>query len=200
MSDFEQAAILGGCLAKPYAREIFRLLATYRSLSASEAASRLNLHIQTTQGFLETLATLGIVAKHEANDKTRPYFRYVLKVDRISLELDFAGMAQARTGRAALARRVRERRAAGSRFVAARGRNAVSTVVIWTGSGRDRTERRINLTRAQGAALFHLPFPSDDPRPIAGLIEDGNVDEAHIGEVTDIIDRLAEFGVIEVFE
>ena len=52
--DFKQAALLGACLAKDYAPEMFRLLVNYRSLSASEAASRLDLHVQPAQTFLET--------------------------------------------------------------------------------------------------------------------------------------------------
>jgi DNA-binding IclR family transcriptional regulator len=64
--DFERASQLGGCLSKDYAPEMFRLLVNYRSLSASEAASRLDLHVQTAQSFLETLASLGILDKEES--------------------------------------------------------------------------------------------------------------------------------------
>jgi hypothetical protein len=36
--DFKEAAKLGSCLSKDYAEDLFRLLTTYESISASEAA------------------------------------------------------------------------------------------------------------------------------------------------------------------
>jgi hypothetical protein len=197
MDDFAKIALLGGCLSRQYAPEIFRLLATYRSLSASEAASRANLHIQTAQTFLETLTALGVLEKQEATDRTRPYFRYHLKVDHISLEVDFKSMAGPRK-KEQLERRVRERRSSGSRFVAARGRNAISMVVAWVGNGRQRQERRINLTPAQGSFLFYLPFPSDEPRSVAQIMVEAGLDEASAREVLDLIDRLETFNAIEI--
>lgn len=53
--DFETAAKLGAYFSKDYAEELFRLLVNYKDISASEAASRLNLHIQTVQDFLEAM-------------------------------------------------------------------------------------------------------------------------------------------------
>jgi predicted transcriptional regulator len=196
MDDFARIALLGSCLSREYAPEVFRLLATYRTLSASEVASRTNLHIQTAQTFLETLTTLGVLEKQEATDKTRPYFRYHLKVDRVSLEVDFKTMAAPRK-KEQLERRVRERRSSGTRFVAARGRNAVSMVVAWVGTGRQRQERRLNLTPAQGAFLFYLPFPSDAPRSIAQIMVEASLDETCAREVLDLVDRLDTFGGIE---
>ena len=58
-TDFQKAARLGACLSKDYAQDLFRLMVNYRDISASEAASRLNIHIRTAQDFLETLADLG---------------------------------------------------------------------------------------------------------------------------------------------
>ena len=65
--DFENAARLGACLSKDYAPEMFRLLVDYRSLSASEAASRLNLHVRTAQSFLEALESMGCRVQRKAN-------------------------------------------------------------------------------------------------------------------------------------
>ena len=56
--DFAAARRLGACLSRDYADEFFRLLVNYRDISASEAASRLGLHIRTAQDFLEALAEL----------------------------------------------------------------------------------------------------------------------------------------------
>ncbi len=61
--DFKTAAQLGTYLSKDYAREFFRLLVSYQDISASEAASRLGLHIKTAQDFLEGLTGIGILRR-----------------------------------------------------------------------------------------------------------------------------------------
>ena len=43
--DFVTAAILGTYISKDYAEDFFKLLVDYQDISASEAASRLGLHI-----------------------------------------------------------------------------------------------------------------------------------------------------------
>jgi transposase len=63
--DFKRAATLGSYMSKDYAEDLFRLLVTYQDISASEAASRLNLHIKTVQDFLEAMASLDILSKTE---------------------------------------------------------------------------------------------------------------------------------------
>ncbi len=194
--DFERAAQLGACLAKDYAAEMFRLLVNYESLSASEAASRLDLHVQTAQTFLETLASLGILDKEESLEKSRPYYRYSLKTTRLKLDLDLATLA-VDDSRAGLGRWIRERRNAGARFTEARGGNAISSVAVWTGDGRSREERKLTLTEAQGAFLYHLPFPGAEPLPVAAIMEKAGVDEARASEILDIVGRLEDLGVVE---
>jgi len=51
--DYHIAAKLGASLSKEYAEDFFKLLVNYQDISASEAASRLNLHIRTAQDFLK---------------------------------------------------------------------------------------------------------------------------------------------------
>jgi hypothetical protein len=196
-SDFERAAVLGGCLAKEYAREMLRLLVNYRSLSASEAASRLDLHVRTAQSFLEALESLGIVRKEQSHDKSRPYFRFFLESQRIELALDLTSLAEPSNPTVSLRRRVRERKDAGARFVTARGGGAISRVVVWTGEGRAREERTLNLTEAQGAFLFHLPFPGAAPQPVATVMREAGVADAAAPEILDIVERLEALEVIE---
>ncbi len=193
--DFERASQLGACLSKDYAAEMFRLLVNYRSLSASEAASRLDLHVQTAQTFLETLASLGILDKEESLEKSRPYYRYSLKTTRVTLDLDLASLAA--DSPADLGRRVRERKNAGARFTEARGGNAISSVAVWTGDGRSREERKLTLTEAQGAFLYHLPFPGAEPLSVTAIMKKAGVDESRASEILDIVGRLEDLGVVE---
>jgi DNA-binding Lrp family transcriptional regulator len=195
--DFKQAAILGSYISKDYAEDLFRLLATYSSISASEAASRLDLHVKTVQDFLEAMFDLGILEREEVYEKKRPYFRYTLKVKKISFELDLQYLfpSDARDERTSLM--IRERMNAGARFTTARSDQYISNIVIWTGKGRERTERRINLSIPQGQFLYHLPFPSADHQSIKSIMLKAGLDSAHTPEILDIVDALVELKVIE---
>ena len=61
--DFNTASKLSSLISKDYAEDFFKLLVMYQDISASEAASRLNLHTKTAQDFLEGLDSFGIVSK-----------------------------------------------------------------------------------------------------------------------------------------
>jgi len=195
--DFKQAAILGSFISKDYAEDLFRLLATYTSISASEAASRLDLHIKTVQDFLEAMSELEILEKEEVYEKKRPYFRYTLKTKKISMELDLSPLFPEPAPGDSAFMMIRERKNAGARFTTSRNNQYISNVVIWIGQGRERTERRINLTIPQGQFLFHLPFPSADLQSIGEIMKKAEVDGSNLSEILDIVDALIEFGVIE---
>ena len=196
--DFKKAAILGSCLSKDYAEDLFRLLVTYRSISASEAASRLDLHIKTVQDFLEDIFLLDILYKEEVYEGKRPYFRYSLKVSKISFEIDLGIIPQKEEiTDSRLNIRIREKNNSGARFTTSRSSDSFSNVTIWIGEGRNRTERKINLSSPQGRFLFHLPFPSAVPLSIITVIKKAGVEAANIPEIIDIVDVLVQFGVIE---
>ena len=194
--DFKTAATLGTYLSKDYAEDFFALLVTYQDISASEAASRLGLHIRTAQDFLEGLTSLDIVSKREVSEGKRPYFRYTLEVNRITMEIDLSQM-QLPEPAEGLERRIRERLNAGARFPTARGDGTINRVVIWTGEGRERRENTIKLSPAQGRFLYHLPFPTAKPLSIADIMTEADVDEAYTPEVLDIVQLLENYGVIE---
>ena len=196
--DFRQAALLGSYISKDYAEDLFRLLATYASISVSEAASRLNLHIKTVQDFMEAMFELGYLEREEVYEKKRPYFRYRLKVNRIVMELDLSPLLPAENPGTGLNVRIREKKNAGARFTTSRDNTYISSIAISTGQGRDRTERRINLSIPQGRFLFHLPFPGAETMPVGAIMQKAGVDGIHTSEILDIVSALKEFGVIEV--
>lgn len=197
--DFKEAAKLGSYLAKDYAEDFFALLVNYQDISASEAASRLGLHIRTAQDFLEAMAMLDILDKQEVYEKKRPYFRYTLKTERISMELDLTQIQQERTPED-LTRQIRERSNAGANFSLARGGEYISHVSLWTGNGRDRKERKISLTRPQGLFLYHLPFPNAEALTVAEIIRKAGVEEEVTPEILDIVNVLEKYEVIEVLK
>jgi len=194
--DFKTAAKLGNCLSKDYAESFFRLLVDYRDISASEAASRLNLHINTAQDFLESLNSLNIVDKNEVYEGKRPYFRYSLTVKRISLDIDLSSIRESSSVQAT-DQRIREAKDANARFITTRNGTSISNIAVWTGRGRSRRERRINLTAAQGLFLFHLPFPDGDALTVAEIMKKADVDKELLPEIQDILELLQEYRVIE---
>jgi DNA-binding transcriptional ArsR family regulator len=195
--DFEQVSSLSSHLAKDYASDIFRLLVNYQDISASEAASRLGLHIRTAQDYLDGLSEHGIVEKTEVHERKRPYYRYNLLSKQIQISVDLSQFEKADPGEG-LGRLVRERQNASSNFSIARSGDHFSSVTIWEGMGREREERKISLTTPQGKFLFHLPFPQSRPMSISEIMEKAGVEEEYAAEIQDIVDELVRFNVIEV--
>jgi predicted transcriptional regulator len=193
--DFKIAAQLSSYLSKDYAEDFFGLLVNYQDISASEAASRLGLHIRTAQDFLEGLTGLDILQKKEVYEKKRPYYRYSLKTNQISIEIDLSQIHNNRSPED-LDRLIREKANAGANFSLARGGEYISHVSLWTGEGRDRKERKINLTRPQGTFLFHLPFPNAEFLSIGEIMRKADIDETYIPEILDIVDLLVNYEVI----
>ena len=194
--DFKTAAQISAYLAKDYAEDFFELLVNYQDISASEAASRLGLHIRTAQDFLDGLADLDILHKEEVYEKKRPYYRYSLQTQRISIEVDLAKI-QKEPSTAALSRQIREKANAGVNFSLARGGEYISHVSLWTGEGRDRKEHKISLTTPQGTFLFHLPFPNADFLSITDIMRKAGVAESYTPEILDIVDLLVKYDIIE---
>jgi hypothetical protein len=196
--DFKKVAILGSYISKDYAEDLFKLLYTYKDISASEAASRLNLHIKTVQDFLEAMAAIDVLDRKEVFESKRPYYRYSLKQTKISLDIDLKALfadEKKPYGKGSLM--IREKMNAGARFTTARNNQYISNVVIWLGKGRDRQERKINLTIPQGKFLFYLPFPSASFQSIHEIMEKAGVSSSHASEIFDIVDVLKGFEVIE---
>jgi predicted transcriptional regulator len=196
--DFKTAAKLGTYFAKDFAEEIFRLLTNYKDISASEAASRLNLHIQTAQDFLEAMTSLDILSKKEVYEKKRPYFRYSLKKKKIIMDIDLASLLEQKQPEGKLSKKIRENKNSGARFTTARYDPYFSSVVIWTGEGRGRKERKIILTIPQGKFLFQLPFPTAEFMTIAEIMHKSGVDKIHSPEILDVVELLEKYGVIQV--
>jgi ribosomal protein S25 len=194
--DFHVAAKFASLLSKDYAEEIFKLLVNYQAISASEVATRLNLHIKTAQDFLEALEELGVVSKEEILEKKRPYYRYVLKQKRLTIDIDLMEIKREPSSNH-LATRIREKENAGARFSVARSDDYITSVTIWTGAGRGREERKIKLTTPQGRFLFHLPFPNAEPLTVEEIMHKAGIDLSVAPEILDLVQLLQKHNVIE---
>lgn len=194
---YEKAARLGALLAKDYSEDLFKLLVNYQDISASEAASRLSLHIRTAQDFLDNLAELEIANKTEVFEKKRPYFRYNLAKTKININVDLS-IYKKEDPDEGLSRLVREKAENRANFTIARTGNEFSSVTIWEGEGRERQEHKISLTSPQGKFLFHLPFPKSRPLSIADIIDKASLEEEYASEIQNIVDELIRLEIIEV--
>ena len=130
-------------------------------------------------------------------DKKRPYFRYKLKTKRILMEIDLDILNEGRSHKVEMEEKIRERKNAAVRFTTARNYEVIGSVIVWTGSGRNREERKINLTMPQGKFLYHLPFPTASALSMEEIMERAGVNQKHIAEILDIVNLLKEWQVIE---
>jgi hypothetical protein len=94
--------------------------------------------------------------------------------------------------------KIRELKDSGARFAVSRDNQYISNVYIWTGEGRDRKERKINLSIPQGRFLFYLPFPSASPEKVSAIMKQAGVEERYVSEVLDIVRELVKLGVLEI--
>jgi predicted transcriptional regulator len=195
--EFKQAATLGALISKPYAEDFFELLVNYQDISASEAASRLDLHIRTAQDFLEALERLEVISKVEVSEGKRPYFRYSLQTNQIAIEIDLSTFTQKKDTHKIQNQKIRERQNAGARFSLARDNSSISNISIWMGDGRHLKERKINLTASQGKFFYHLPFPTADHLSVSEIMHKADLEDAHLPELIDIIELLERYDVIE---
>jgi len=98
------------------------------------------------------------------------------------------------------AARVRERKNAGAGFVTARSGQEISSIAIWTGQGRQRKERKVNLTTPQGIFLYHFPFPDGEPLTIRQIMQKAGLEDDLASEILDLVELLLEYDVIETIE
>ena len=194
---FEEAAKFGTYISKSFAKDVFRLLNNYRDISASEAASRLGMHIQTVQDFLEAMADLGILDKKEAIERKRPYYRFTLKTQKIVFELDLIEELRNTKGNSIEDSKIREKKNAGVRFSLARNGQYFSNVAIWVGKGRARSEKKISLTTAQGKFLYNLPFPDGEHLSLEEIRVKSGDELDDMPEIKDLVEELIQYKVIE---
>lgn len=195
--DFKKISRLGSLLSKYYAEDFFRLVVTYRDISASEAASRLNLHVKTAQDFLDGLQEQGVVSKKEVYEKKRPYYRYSLEKSELDIRVDLTAFVKQDTVKDKLKWKIREKKHSGALFKTASNSNRIASVHFFSGKGRDRKEHALNLTANQGIFLYHLPFPTEHHMRVEEILKKAKISEPYIPEIVDIIDVLESNKLIE---
>lgn len=198
--DFKTLARTSTLLAKPFAEEFMRLLVVYKSISASEAASRLDLHIKTAQDFLEQWHLLGYLSKQEVFERKRPYYRYSLKNTELSLQFNWNNLYTPVNSANKLKQKIREKINSAANFTIAGNNTYISAVTVFIGEGRQRKEHKLNLTNAQGKFLYHLPFPTAKAESIAQIVNSASLKSEHIEEIYDMILLLKKFDIIEFTE
>ena len=195
--DFTTVSRISSLLAKSFAGDMLRILAMYKNISASEAASRLDLHIKTAQDFLEELFALGIADKNEIYEGKRPYFRYTLKKQKINIEVDISAFYNPDQEKHILSQKIREKTSSGAVFATSGKNDSISSVTVFTGEGRKRKERKINLSLSQGQFFYHLPFPAAEFSSIKDIMLKAELDGSYTPEILDIVEIMRDFNIIE---
>jgi len=199
MMDFNTISKVSNLISKAFAEDLLGLLVTYQTISASEAASRLNLHIKTAQDFLEGLEGLGYVSKEEVFEGKRPYFRYTLIKEKIEIEFDLRELKDIDSENRELETiLIKERKNANCTFKTSPKGDWISSVTLISGRTRNREERKINLTENQGKFLFYLPFPTEEPKSIQSLLVKASIGESYVNEILDIVYFLRDHDIIEL--
>lgn len=187
-------------ISKDYSAEIFRILVNYKDISASEVASRLNLHIKTAQDFLEGLFSSSVIDRYEVTDRKK-YFRYILKDKEVKININLDDcFSDRRNIKEFLDRKLRERKDSGAVFKIAGTNDYLSTISIFSGNGRNKLEWKISLTENQGRFLYNLPFPSAGPLTVQEIMDKADVTHIYRGEIFDIIDVLESNSIIDVIK
>jgi len=198
--DFRTLTKFSTLLSRSFAGDFLRLLVMYESLSASEAASRLNQHIKTAQDFLDGLTYFGFVNKVEVYEGKRPYYRYNINNTQINIQFDISSLYDLSEDENKLYYKIRERRNSGVAFTSSSNLDAINTITIFQGKGRAQKERKLSLTKIQGRFLFHLPFPTADFMSIADIIEKAGLNNKNSAEIVDLVEVLETYKVIELAE
>lgn len=196
--DFKNATKLSTLISKDYAEDFFKILVMYKSISSSEAASRLNLHIKTAQDFLEGLSGLDIVSKEEVYEKKRPYYRYTLEKIELSLTVDLMSLYNRKENNEMLECLIREKNNSGANFKTTKTGDGIASVHMFVGEGRSRKEKVMNLTKHQGLFLYHLPFPTEDCVKAGDIINRYNISNQYVDEILDMLNVLNEYGMLDI--
>ena len=194
--DYKTASNLASLISRPFAKGFFAILVSYDSVSASEAASFLDLHIKTAQDFLDGMVEEGMVSKEEVSEGKRPYYRYRLEKRVLDIRIDLSKLKPSYS-RELIEYPIRERKNSNAIFTEGAGPGSVSSIRLFTGEGRRRKERKINLTSRQGRFLFHLPFPNAEPKAVRELMGQAGLGRKDLDEILDIVKLLLDHKVIE---
>ena len=133
----------------------------------------------------------------EVYEKKRPYHRYSIIKQKLTIDLDLFSTEDKYKVESGMLRRIREKNNANIHFKTSRDNTYISSLVIWTGEGRDKSERKINLTIPQGKFLYKLPFPKAAYQSIEEIMEKAGIGHDLGTEIIDIVDVLFECSVIE---
>jgi len=195
---FSELQHLCGLLAKNYAADILRLLRLYESISASEAASRLGLHIKTAQDILDGLALCNFVNKMAITQGKRPYYRYFLIHTRVQFGFDIESLLDKPKLEDLRTKKFREQKNSGVIFNTSPKEDRIVSFVSVTGTGRKKTQQKFLLTQMQGRFLYSFPFPTELFLSVAEICSKAKIEDKYMDEILDIVDVLLMKNIIVI--
>jgi len=192
--EFDAFTHLATFFSRKFSKELMSLLVQYNDISASEAASRLGLHIKTVQDWLEGLSALGLLNQRTVAEGKRPFNRYSLTQNRCSISIDFGQLALPADDQNMC---IREKKNADAQFTTASRGKAISSISIISGKGRSKDVRKLNVNPRQGSFLYFLPFPTAKPKSISEIMDQAGLGHEFLGEIFDLVNLLLKFKIVE---
>ena len=187
-------------LAREYSFEVLRELHHRGWSGAAEIARELGIHVATAMRKLAELEALGLLEKRDR--AASRVVEYRLASPRIEIVVDFDEQARAVSqdawGRAGTVL-VKERP---NRNVVAETDEEGKRVrrLVFTTRGRWRAAGRVlDLTDLEGRFLWHVPFGSEEARPVADVCRAAGIEGAvDVARVLEFVEEMERLGIVEV--
>jgi hypothetical protein len=187
-------------LGREFTGQILYLLRRQPFQSASELARIMSVHIATAQKYLEELRDLKLVSSRNRQEPSRPVEEYYLSFKRLDLTLDTSSFEsnaiKEMTKQSDIM--VRELADISVAYEVDHKNERIQRVLFLDKSMRRRVNVSVDLSYVEGKIVWHIPFPSEDVRPIATVLERAGLNHLEEDEIMGAIHHLRRIGLIEV--
>lgn len=181
-------------LSRDYSDQIFHILLTYETVSASELASQLDLHIKTVQDFLEALADLKLLEAEKVVRHKRPYFRYKLIQDSINLNIDLSQVQEkSKLEFEDMTLRMTKLPTVMLNTV----KDSAESVTLFLKKNRRMHQKKIKFTPIQGKFLKTVPAHNSSAALFTDLLKKAEIEEKHLDEIKEIVQILITNKVLD---
>ena len=187
-------------LAREYSFEVLRELHHRGWSGASEIARELGIHVATAMRKLAELETLGFLEKR--NRSASRVVEYRLASPRIEILVDFDEQARAVSQDAwAKAEKILVKERPNRNVVAETDEKGKRVRrLVFTTRGRWRAAGRVlELTDLEGGFLWHVPFGSDEARPVAYVCRQAGIEGAvDVARILEFLEEMERLEIVEV--
>lgn len=191
-----QTKRLAQALSRPFAGEILASLYEKPYQSASDVARVLDIHVATSQKYLQELKECGVLAARGRKGVSRPTEEYWVASPRISIDIDFDRLIT-REDSEARAKNLFVREASGSTavFESDPKGERIAEVLMLDDGERRRIVTRLPLGETEGRFLYHVPTSAQEAKSVFDIAQRANLAKTSLADLIDLCERLARVQV-----